>query len=563
MNFNQNINKPKRELNNKAIKVGIIIDDGNLPILAKELIKEFKSDNFYEIKCIILQKKDKNYLKKTYIILKKNGLLFFLSKITFKFIEIVETFFLKFYEVKSNFTNENIKVSSIKKITVSPKKSPSGYKYTYRNEDIEKIKSCNLDLLIRAGSGILNGEILTICRFGILSFHHGDNRVYRGGPPGFWEVFNRNASTGFIIQKLSKVLDGGDVLYRGNIQTSFLYVLNKKRIYNKSIFFMRKILISIGKNDALPETEDPFLYLNKIYKTPLLHIQLIYIIKTLLYLSRKIILRIIRKKWKWGIAYQFVDSWKNVSLNKSKIIKNPPNTYLADPFVISKNNQKIIFAENFDIRKNKGRISAFKLNKDNYESLGVVLEEKFHLSYPFLFEDESKLYMCPETRKNNDIRIYECIKFPNKWILSKVLIKNISAADSNIFFHNNRWWIMTNIDSSKTGDTSSELHIFYSKTLHSNNWISHPKNPIIFDSRLARNGGMLKDKSNNIYRVFQVQGFDMYGKSFGIAKINLISPDNYKETKIMDVSSDFLKNIYGSHTFSHNYDVLAFDFVKL
>ena len=68
---------------------------------------------------------------------------------------------------------------------------------------------------------------------------------------------------------------------------------------------------------------------------------------------------------------------------------------------------------------------------------------------------------------------------------------------------------------------------------------------------------------NNIYRVFQVQDFDMYGKSFGIAKINLISPNNYKETKIFDVSPDFFKNIYGSHTFSHNDNVLAFDFVKL
>ena len=31
----------------------------------------------------------------------------------------------------------------------------------------------------------LRGEI---ARHGVWSYHHGDNRFYRGGPPGFWEV---------------------------------------------------------------------------------------------------------------------------------------------------------------------------------------------------------------------------------------------------------------------------------------------------------------------------------------------------------------------------------------
>ena len=63
-------------------------------------------------------------------------------------------------------------------------------------------------------SGILKGEILKLTKFGVISFHHGDNRFYRGGPSGFWEVFNNELSSGFIIQRLNDELDGGMVLFR-------------------------------------------------------------------------------------------------------------------------------------------------------------------------------------------------------------------------------------------------------------------------------------------------------------------------------------------------------------
>ena len=100
--------------------------------------------------------------------------------------------------------------------------------------------------------------------------------------------------------------------------------------------------------------------------------------------------------------------------------------------------------------------------------------------------------MCPETSKNNDIRIYKCVEFPLSWKLHKILIKNIDACDTNIFFHQKKWWIMTNVDSSNIGDHNSELHIYYSDSLDSQEWIPHPANPIIFDSNKARNGGLLK-----------------------------------------------------------------------
>ena len=69
-------------------------------------------------------------------------------------------------------------------IEVGPEKKGK-YAELFLEEDIEKIKSKNLDFIIRFGFGILKGEILNAARWGIWSFHHGDEQKFRGGPPGF------------------------------------------------------------------------------------------------------------------------------------------------------------------------------------------------------------------------------------------------------------------------------------------------------------------------------------------------------------------------------------------
>ena len=86
--------------------------------------------------------------------------------------------------------------------------------FRYNEKDLQKIKSLNFNLLIRGGTGILKGEILKICKNGIISFHHGDNEFYRGSPPGFWEIINKEIRTGFIIQRLSEELDNGECCLR-------------------------------------------------------------------------------------------------------------------------------------------------------------------------------------------------------------------------------------------------------------------------------------------------------------------------------------------------------------
>ena len=273
-------------------------------------------------------------------------------------------------------------------------------------------------------------------------------------------------------------------------------------------------------------------------------------------------MKIMSKSYRWGVAYQFVESWDEVSLWRSTKIKNPPNRFLADPFIWYRDGLHYCFVEDYDYKTGLGCISVYEITKYGYKRLGVALNEDFHLAYPFLLESDGELYMCPETCQSNEIRLYRCVDFPLKWSLEKILIKDISAADTNIFYRDGRWWLLTAIDSSELDDHNSELHIFSSDKLLSDTWKPHPKNPVIFNSLTARNGGLLF-KDGDVYRVFQRQGWILYGEAFGIAKISKLTESTYDEDVQFTVEPKFFDGLIGTHTYNFKDGLLVIDFVRL
>ena len=48
--------------------------------------------------------------------------------------------------------------------------------------------------------------------------------------------------------------------------------------------------------------------------------------KTLILGTKKILNKIFGRSLKWNVAYQFINDWKNPTLSKSIIIKNPKNS---------------------------------------------------------------------------------------------------------------------------------------------------------------------------------------------------------------------------------------------
>ena len=547
-------------------KVGILIDSTQVSKQIHDLVQLSLKSNNYEITTLIvnnIDKNDGNIISQIFSYINIRGLLKFLSASVFKIICKIESLVLKRLDKFSTFyDNYELFENQYEVINVNPLVSKSGFKYRYEKSDIEKIKNAKLELLIRAGGGILKGEILTVCPNGIISFHHADNDINRGGPPGFWEVYERNPRTGFIIQRLKEELDGGDVLYKGFVTTSWFYSLNLAKLYKISNSFFHSVIDDITSDKPLLSVQKKSPYSFPLYTTPSVPQSLVYLMKTTTILLGKILRKISGKSYRWSVAYQFVDSWRDVALWRSTKIPNPKNRFLADPFVIYRNGEHYCFVEDYDYAIKRGNISVYKITSGSNEELGVALKEDFHLSYPYLFEFDDELYMCPETCENREIRIYKCVDFPLKWVFHKTIMKDVSAIDTVIFPYGDKWWMFTNLDKSPLEDLTSQLHIFYGSDPFTENWIPHDKNPIVFDPLRARNGGMIIDESE-IYRTYQRQGFEIYGEALGVAKVNKLTTSEYSEEVLFEIEPRFFKNIKGTHTYNFDKGLLVFDYVEI
>jgi hypothetical protein len=230
---------------------------------------------------------------------------------------------------------------------------------------------------------------------------------------------------------------------------------------------------------------------------------------------------------------------------------NPVGHFLADPFVVTREGRTCVFAEDFVFGTGKGHITVFELMDGTARESGTALKEDFHLSFPFLFEYEDALFMCPESREAGEIRIYECTEFPLKWRLRTVAMRNVVAADTMIFPKNGLWWMLTNISQTEPHDCSSELYLFWSTNPLSEDWQPHPRNPVVNDPLSARNGGLLIDE-REVVRVAQSPRIGSYGASARLFRITRLTPEEYAEEPVSNITPDFASGIHGSHHFHSN-----------
>jgi hypothetical protein len=545
------------------LRIGVLVDSEYCSKYVKEFIEQINKTNLLEIEALLIQdiKIEKNYLKRIKRAFKKKGFSYILGKILYLFVLELEKLNIsnnKFFFDHYNLYRLPLKNNKIFKI--KPMISTSGFIYRYDEKDISIIESLDLDIIVRCGSGILRGKILNAAKYGIISFHHGDNRKYRGGPAGFWEVLNKDPSTGFVIQRLTDELDGGDILFRGAFPTQSYFSLNQAMLYTKSNIYMKLVLENIALTKSVGIEYQGLPYNGILYSEPGFLKTSLYLIYILRSLVSKILNRVFKIKSKWNVSY-IASAWTNAVLWKAKPIPNPKNHYLADPFIFFRDNTSYVFVEDYDLQKKKGAIRLYKIIDDEVVDLGIIIEEAFHLSFPYIFEYEGGVYMCPETSENQEIRIYECTNFPTNWVFHSVAINKINAVDSMIFKKDDLWWLFTNTDNSKVQEFCSELEIYYSDNPLSGKWIPHKKNPVIVNSELARNGGIL-NLENEFYRVSQRQGFLQYGESISIRKINILSEDQYSENTVCALNSDFNKMAIGIHHMHSKKNITVFDYCK-
>ncbi|AGN01460.1 methionyl-tRNA formyltransferase [Salinarchaeum sp. Harcht-Bsk1] len=85
-----------------------------------------------------------------------------------------------------------------------------GWKHALPSRAVDRLGAT--DVAVRMGFGFLVGDALTAPTHGVLSYHHGDFREYRGQPAGFWEYVHGRDIAGVTLQRINETLDGGEVV---------------------------------------------------------------------------------------------------------------------------------------------------------------------------------------------------------------------------------------------------------------------------------------------------------------------------------------------------------------
>jgi hypothetical protein len=408
-------------------------------------------------------------------------------------------------------------LSEIPKIVCNVRKQGNFSEFFNRN-DVEHIKSYKLDFILRFEFGIIKGCVLNSAKYGVWSFHHGDEQEYRGGPPGFWEIYHGSKITGSILQRLNDKLDAGIVLKKCFLQTQLEYVSNRDQMFLESSKWPLQVSLDILNNDKLFLSQDASSTKTNIKVVPTNRQFIFFILKTNIKKIKKLLHMLIYVDY-WNIGISFDKPESFLIDNKKPVVKWFPlkskKMFYADPCGLKSSNGYDIFFEEYQYKQAKGVISYTNYTNGVFTKPKVVLEEGFHLSYPFLVEDKGCVYMIPESYEANRVMLYKATEFPKKWKMVKVLIDNYSGVDNTLIKHNKTWWMFS---SDRNNGSSHNLNLFYADDLMST-WTPHPSNPIKTDIRSSRSAGKPFIYNDNIYR----PSMDYSEKTEGSITINIIT----------------------------------------
>lgn len=156
-------------------------------------------------------------------------------------------------------------------------------------------------------------------------------------------------------------------------------------------------------------------------------------------------------------------------------ITTPDNGYYADPFPLSLDGRSYLLMEEFSYGSARGHLVCMRLGH-NLESASVkrITIEGQHLSFPYVLAYGGKTYMVPETCYARAIDLYAMGAEPHQWTLVRRLLYGVDAADTLVFRHDHRWWLLTSVQDE--GRANRHLEIYWTDDLLKGELQPHPVN---------------------------------------------------------------------------------------
>ncbi len=411
------------------------------------------------------------------------------------------------------------------------------------------------DIVWQIGGGQISETMLPLVPYGIWYYHS------RGG---FREVYESKDSSEMTLEVIG--IDQGGVRRIGTSQVrthpsspainSFQLELSGKRLLLDAIerlvahewspgeFFARHPASASDRNLFTPSNIEMMKFATSVLLPSMVRTRL-------------------ESKWLWQwtvgmMPWDNNDSYCCIRVQEAQWITPPNDGFLADPFVWRYSGDLFVFFEEVPFSKGRGHISVASWSKEaGFGQLKSVLVEDYHLSYPFLFEFESKLYMMPESHMAGDLWAYECIEFPLNWQKFRRVIDEC-CVDGTLLQHGGRWWLFY---SRATGEISEDnLYAFHAATPFGP-WTQHPMNPICSGLRGSRMAGnFVVEPEGRLIRPAQ-DCTSCYGGSLVFFEVEELTPDSYRENEIAIVKPTSIPAPWNArcHTFNLADKVVVID----
>ena len=547
----------------EKLRIGILLNETTIPSWEYHVLKELSNSDFAQIVLVIRnksgyrseEKREKSSARIVIKLLEKADRGIFKERFDYKLEKDVSGLLKDVPEIDI-YAGNDLNIESFNK------------------NEINEVKNLNLDIIIKFGFQILKGDILKIPKYGIWTYSIDDYSLKDAINSGFWEVVTNQPVTNSTLGILEE--DGvSTTTIFSSWESTCPYSINRNRnnIFWRASLFIPRIINGLYKYDdnylSLLKKKYNIVSINKdsLLQTPsfLAAVRGIsnyfevagkYLFKKLFYTDA----------FSWQLSFDINNHFEGYSTNFSSFreLFPPKGIFWADPFVVANNDDYYIFVEEFIYKKNKAHISVLKLDKKgNLLSSERIIERPYHMSYPFIFKIDNTYYMIPETCKNKTIELYKCIDFPYKWEFDRIIMENISAVDTTLFHYMNKWWLFTSLDQTDNiSGNSTELFLFCTDDIFSDNWISHPGNLIVSDIRKARQAGKIFIYDDKIYRPAQDCSV-RYGKGFSLNQITKLTDTEYNETVLTEVEPVWNKKLRGTHTFNFDKDFTVIDTYSL
>lgn len=532
----------------RPLRVGVMLDSEVVPRWVAWLLEQIVASDFAELALVVLN--DESQPERT-----------FRSRVArFRRLGLYSLYHRLDYRRyrSSNDAFEPVDASpqleTAAKIRVVPLR-PKPFEHRFDDETLARIRDAELDVMLRFGFAIIRGEILDCARYGVWSYHHGDNRVYRGGPALFWEIYEGNPVSGTVLQVLTDELDAGHVIYRSSSATDLVSLYrNRNATYWKTASFVLRRLRDLYEDGwesirALETFDERVPAGTRIYRTPSNPQMARFFWRLGRRLGRRVAQRTVSRA-QWLIGYRRVEHPTAAPLADGTPFRElvaPRERFYADPFVVARDGRHYVFFEDYEYASDRGRISFVELVDGEASPVAVALERPYHLSYPFVFEHEGELYMLPETAANGAIELYRAVRFPDEWVLDRVLLEDLGAVDPTLLRHDGKLWLFVNAAVSG-GSIEDELSLYFADSLDGP-WTPHPRNPVVSDVTGARPAGRILEHRGELIRPAQDSSTG-YGGAISLNRIEVLTEHEYREVRVGRIKPTWAPRLLGTHCYT-------------